>query len=301
MNSLYVCLPHIGKGSADLPIRVLPSEKERSVSLSDLTEGLNLSLDVVGSKGCSQEAELSLINEGFPPIPTKVVQKIEKGDYVDLKELLPQKPVVEDSPLMELLNGVVVLASPKQLKPQRKPIQDLATWMQAFMVFVAIRNRKFPESTNDLLAYGALIARGARDYRGSGWLSYDFQFRRLAAARGSATKWAEKDVSLWNETVGKSDLLPVSPRSGQSYDQEKKGAKRPPFKGAPGQPPVKKPKGKDKSWKQMVCYQFSYTGKCTREKCEYLHVCYESGRAMPSVHAQNKPIHNRFTYFTSVH
>ena len=202
------------------------------------------------------------------------MQKVERGEYVDLRDLLPQKPVMEENPVVELENGIVVLASSKQAKTQKKPIQDLPTWVQAFMAFVAIRNRKYPEATNDLLAYAALIARGAKDYRGQGWLSYDFQFRRLAAARGSSAKWAEKDVSLWNDTVCKPESWPFV--AGQVDD--KRGIKRPP-KGSndqPGQGP-KKAKGKEKPWKNSVCFQYSYAGKCSKAKCDFLHICFDCG------------------------
>ena len=157
------------------------------MSLSELSSGLKVADQIQsgtssGAKDGALEPELLLINEGFSPILAKIIQEVEKGEYVDLKELPPQKPVMEDNTLVELENGVVVPASAKQARSQKKPIQDLATWVQAFMAFLAIRNRKFPEAMNDLLAYRALIT---RDYQGLGWLSYNFQFRRLAATRGS--------------------------------------------------------------------------------------------------------------------
>lgn len=100
---------------------------------------------------------------------------------------------------LEAQSTIVVTAS-QQVKPKRKQLQDLAAWMEAFLTFVAIRSKKAPEETRDLIAYGA-HCQGASDYKGSGWLFYDFQFRRVAAARGTVTQWAMKDISLLNETV----------------------------------------------------------------------------------------------------
>ena len=71
---------------------------------------------------------------------------------------------------------------------------------------MAIRNLKHPAHTNDLLAYRALITQGAQDYKGLGWLSYDYQFRRLAAARGNLGNWRQKNVALWNDTMCKPPL-----------------------------------------------------------------------------------------------
>ena len=142
--------------------------------------------------------ELVFITEGLPPVPNKVV-KSEKGDFVDL---LPRNQALKSCPMLTWQKKVV-LTENRHLKGQKKSIKDISSWIEAFLTFTAIRNRKLPEHTNDLLAYGALIARGARDYKGCGWASYDYQFRRLAAARGKLGNWGQKDVSLWNETVYK--------------------------------------------------------------------------------------------------
>lgn len=86
----------------------------------------------------------------------------------------------------------------KQLLAKKKPIQDIASWMETY---VAIRNKKSPELTIDLLAYGAVITQEPRDYK-VGWLTYDFQFRRLAAARKTGSiKWSSRDIALWNYAV----------------------------------------------------------------------------------------------------
>ena len=56
----------------------------------------------------------------------------------------------------------------------------MESWMQVFLTFAAVCNRKLPKHTNDLLAYGAIIVKDVKEYKGQGWLSYDFQF----AAKG---------------------------------------------------------------------------------------------------------------------
>ena len=152
------------------------------------------------------------------PNPTKVVQKIEKGEYVDFTDLLPKKPSTEEPTISELAEeGIVVVTQSRHMKGQKKPIQDIATWVEAFLTFATVRNRKYPAHTNDLLAYGALVVRGARDYKGPVWLSYDFQYRRLAAARGNFGDWGKKDVSLWSDTVCKQEAAPQTqhPRSSE--------------------------------------------------------------------------------------
>ena len=43
--------------------------------------------------------------------------------------------------------------------------------------------------------------RGSRDYKCPGWLSYDFQYRRLAAACQNHGDWEKRDMALWNDSV----------------------------------------------------------------------------------------------------
>ena len=121
------------------------------------------------------------------------------------------------------------------MRSQKKPIQDVATWMEAFLTFVTIRNRKHPTFTNDLLAYGALIVRGARDYKGPRWLSYDFQYWRLAAAHQNHGDWGKKDVALWNDTVCKPQDSPsYSAGSEPSLDEGKASKRRAPSQSTGG-------------------------------------------------------------------
>uniref|UniRef100_A0A1X7V4R4 C3H1-type domain-containing protein n=1 Tax=Amphimedon queenslandica TaxID=400682 RepID=A0A1X7V4R4_AMPQE len=250
-----------------------------------------------GSGGKGPE-ELLFISEDIPPIPSKVVQKIEKGEYVDLVDLLLKKSGWEEPSISELSQeGIIVVTQSKQLNCQKKAIQDVATWFEAFVTFATIRNRKYPTYASDLLA---LVVRGARDYKGSGWLSYNFQYRWLAAACGNLGDWGIKDVSPWNETVCNlaSWDTPSQPRN-SDLPEDLKCVKR---KGMPLQMGnSKEPRSaiKDKPWKRSVCFPFSYTSKCTREKCDLLHVCFDCGGQHPQVsckksetsHTLNSPLH----------
>ena len=38
-----------------------------------------------------------------------------------------------------------------------------------------------------------------------------------------------------------------------------------------------------KAGKSAICFPFSYTGKCTREGCSYLHVCFDCGEGHSQV------------------
>ena len=83
------------------------------------------------------------------------------------------------------------------------------------------------------------------------------------------------------------DPTPGSSSSGEAAKDEKKPFKR---KGgaSPQAPGPKKPKSREKS-----CYSFSYGGKCVKEKCEFLHVCYRCGDRSTA-----QLVHYHFTLFS---
>ena len=100
----------IGKtpaSSQEVPIKVLPASKEGtslSTILADKEGTLDATIEETSTPkmdtGLPKGAdELMFISEGFPPLTSKVVQKIEKGEFVDFGELLPKKPELEESPL----------------------------------------------------------------------------------------------------------------------------------------------------------------------------------------------------------
>ena len=57
----------------------------------------------------------------------------------------------------------------------------------------------------------------------------------------------------------------------------------------------KKVKKSTASWKSQICYPFSYSGKCPRDKCEYLYVCYDCGEGNPKMSCPKKQVNNVLT------
>ena len=165
---------------------------------------------------------------------------------------------MDDPSISELADEeIIVVTQARQVRSQKKPIQDVVTWMEAFLTFVTIRNRKHPTFTNDLLAYGV---RGARDYKGPGWLPYDFQYQRLAAAHQSHGDWGKKDVALWNDTVCKPQDSP-SYLAGPWMKEKQASVAHPQSTGGNKR---HRTFGREKQWKNSVCFPYSYSGKCTR-------------------------------------
>ena len=114
------------------------------------------------------------------PIPSKVVQAIEKGNFINLAQLLPKTPNWDDEVYTKVADQVILISKVKPMK--RKTTQDLPTWVKAFCTFAAIKRKKLPKLVPDFMAYIATIVKAARDYGGTNWLAYDYRFRQLAAA-----------------------------------------------------------------------------------------------------------------------
>lgn len=74
-----------------------------------------------------------IVGPSFSPVAAKIVAQIVAGKYIDLSELLAVNLVQKDPEPQLLLDGWLVLTS--QPKKQRRHIEDIALWMEAFTIF----------------------------------------------------------------------------------------------------------------------------------------------------------------------
>ena len=125
------------------------------------------------------------------PIPSKLSQSIKKGEFVDLVTLLPKTPSWDEESYTEVSEKVII-SQPGKSVPKKRTIKDIETSMEAYLTFAAVKGKKFPDRIPDLLAYAATIVKASRDYGRKNWLSYDYRFRQLAAAKHLETGWGSK-------------------------------------------------------------------------------------------------------------
>lgn len=77
-----------------------------------------------------------VVGPGFSPVPAKLVTQIVSGKFVEFDELLSTNILLTEPEPQLLFDGRLVLTSgPK--KPKRR-IEDIATWMEAFLTFALI-------------------------------------------------------------------------------------------------------------------------------------------------------------------
>ena len=136
-----------------------------------------------------------VVGPGFSPIPAKYVTHILAGKYVDLSDLLPlNNALVEPEPQVFLDGRVLSISAPKKNKRQ---IDDIVSWMEAFSIYCLILASSFPQRWPDLMRYKLLILRTHRQFGGKVWLAYDKAFREHAAAT-KLTDWSTMEVQLYN-------------------------------------------------------------------------------------------------------
>ena len=131
----------------------------------------------------------------FSPIPAKIVAQIVAGKYLDLRDLLAPNLVHNDSEPQLLFDGRLVLTSTP--KKQRRRVDDLGSWVEAFTIFFYILTSYFPHRWQNLTQYKLLILRTHRQFNGRVWLAYDQAFREFAAAT-KLVDWSAMNVQLYN-------------------------------------------------------------------------------------------------------
>ena len=161
------------------------------------------------SEGCEDstiQPQAFILSAGLAPVPSKLVAKIQKLEFVDMAELLR-----DNLELQRQMRSQEQFSQPSsQPRNRRREIPDILSWVSCFGVYMAVLTSKYPEMTRQLLAYQTLIVREARRCGGNGWLAYDTYFRQQVAGDPSAD-WSSLNTSLYAVTV-----LAQGGRGGQS-------------------------------------------------------------------------------------
>ena len=87
-----------------------------------------------------------LIGAGLPPVPQKLVQRIQAGEYVS--ELLPNR--------LEINAGLPVQGD-KDKKLKHRQVTNILEWIQCYIIYMAVHAEKYPEKFRDMLGYQTLI------------------------------------------------------------------------------------------------------------------------------------------------
>ena len=129
-----------------------------------------------------------MLASSLPPIPDKLVRRIQSLEFVKIRDLLP-----DNNALGERLEALPSYTA--HLKaPETRNIGSLYTLVSAYSTYVAIVAEVHPDRVKDMLAYMRLLVRDASKHGGRGWLTYDQVFCRNRA--GTNQRWDNLDPSL---------------------------------------------------------------------------------------------------------
>ena len=108
-------------------------------------------------------------------VPAKLVKKINRGEFVDMAELL--KDIIEVERKQPASEGEFSEGHIGQAIFRRE-IPDFMSWPQCFSLYTAVVSSKFPDKARELWAYQATIINEFQWCAGGGWRLYDTAFRQ---------------------------------------------------------------------------------------------------------------------------
>ena len=173
--------------SSPLALNQVPS----GVQLSHVNELSGSIQQQSGNRACTMTAVTThslYIGGGLPPIPDKLVRRIQDGRFINMADLLPDN--------LEATNSTDDDHS-SNTKRKQQDVTQIMDWIQCFSTYIAVLSRAKPDRVVDLIAYLNLIINSQRRFQDFDWASYDRQFRQKASANPTL-QWGTMEGTLWN-------------------------------------------------------------------------------------------------------
>ena len=148
---------------------------------SQWANSLQLAAGLLPNTSIGSKASGMVFADGLTAIAARTVEKVQKGEYVDLTDLLPGQLHNPDiPPLIEHL--MYHPYAPSISARKKKEINSPAQWALAFSTCISIVIDKEPGRAQDLLAYQGMILKASEEGQREGhysraWLDYDTMFR----------------------------------------------------------------------------------------------------------------------------
>jgi len=216
-----------------------------------------------------QTEKLTLISNGLPPIPNKLVQRIEEELFVEMAELLSS---YLDS--VDFNTGGQKTRSHKRLPVLR----DITEWVQCFGMYITIISCHKPKPVADLMGYQMIIMEASLGSREGKWLTYDRCFH-LKASASNLKQWATIGIAIWNTTFPERAIRSHQWPGPSSYYQSRQ---YPPQRSRPlyhqSNPPSQGSKRQNQAppTTQSMCLNWNENPNgCSRVSCRYAHLCYK--------------------------
>ena len=221
------------------------------------------------------------IGPSLPPVPQKMVAKIQSNEFVDMSKLLPDR--------LGCLKTGQITEDQATSRPRKRFVSTILEWIQCFGIYMAVLTQKYPERISDLLGYQHLIITASLEYEGDNWLGYDRQFR-LTAAATQKTTWGYVDQTLWSlafsskaKTTRCQYCFSVNHKATECGWAPEHSASNPTIQPTPLFP-QRRP--------SPVCFKWnSSPGRCPVSGCTYSHICVYCASNPNVLDKRHKGIH----------
>ena len=97
---------------------------------------------------------IRILGAGLPPVPAKLVSKIESGAFIEMADLLPEQL------------GTYYFDEGPKARTKKSSVTNIIEWLQCFTIYIAVRCQKQPERIRDFMGYQALIIDAYMEYKG---------------------------------------------------------------------------------------------------------------------------------------
>ena len=182
-------------------------------------------------------------------IPASYVKDIQSGELFDLSKLLPKNLSMfdeDDNLTLTLDNSAIKVTMKRKSSPSQ-----IEQWTTAFTMYMSVFTHKYPFRSQEFLQYLSLIRYAARVHKGLGWAIYDHKFRQKTSLDKSIV-WSQIDQHLWLT------IFTVSPLAlKEEYPLFNSGPQSNASKGGV----------------RGICHQYNRVGVCSKDQCEYQHIC----------------------------
>ena len=226
------------------------------------------------------------IGPGLPPVPNKLVTRIQAGEFIDMAELLPDRM------------GITAPSGKddkQATKSKRRQVTNILEWIHCYSIYVAVLTKKYQERIQDLLGYQALIVEACMEYNSEAWLGYDRRFRQNAAAT-PGTIWAKIDPTLWNKAfTGQARAQRCQycfslTHKSEECDWADTASSSQASKPITPRPASAKPMLSTRP--ARICYAWNHStdAVCPFPDCAYQHICLYYARDSQVIHKDHKAL-----------
>ena len=239
---------------------IMPYDYDKLRSKFVRPEGLGpIDREIMFLRNFDQDDEFFHVTSQIEPC---LRSKIEKGEFVELEQLLPKDRVVggKNEDLNRQLYQLITQGTNNFVDPpvpKTGKINSIRKWDQAFRVYAAIYTNANPERASEIWQYVYVIHTAAAANHWDNMYYYDINFRELMASKPWRS-WGKTYTQGWNmafnNAVGSSGFAHSHNNSnGNSMTNNYKS---------------------NRDWKDECCWRFN-KNRCKRSgtECNYDHRC----------------------------